>query len=129
MPLEQVRPILASDLAANCSSSAAHLEAALSIPDSRTSFAAAMSFLVSPTAMNGTGDSRTGVPPLMARSDAVAVDILWISVGSAPVCGVGAFRGSEIIRVRFGRCDKSLKFLKMKKRRFKGNSMDFGLVR
>lgn len=75
MPLAQVRPILASDLAANCSSSAAHLDAARSIPDSSTSFAAAMSFLVSPTAMNGTLDSKTGVPPLMARSDAVAVVI------------------------------------------------------
>lgn len=81
MPLEQVRPILASDLAANCSSSAAHLEAALSMPDSRTSLAAAMSFLVSPTAMNGTFDSKTGVPPLMARSDAVAVVMLGSPLG------------------------------------------------
>ncbi len=92
MPLEQVRPILASDLAANCSSSAAHLEAALSIPDSRTSFAAAMSFLVSPTAMNGTLDSKTGVPPLMARSDAVAVvivrDLRWGVVRRCVECGV-----------------------------------------
>lgn len=92
MPLEQVRPILASDLAANCSSSAAHLEAARSIPDSRTSLAAAMSFLVSPTAMNGTGDSRTGVPPLMARSDAVAVvivcDLRWGDVRRCVECGV-----------------------------------------
>lgn len=82
MPLEQVSPNLASVLAANCSSSAAHLLAARSMPDSRTSFAAAMSFLVSPTAMNGTFDSKTGVPPLMARVDAVAVVIL-VSPGVA----------------------------------------------
>ncbi len=80
MPLEQVRPILASDLAANCFSSSAHLVAALSMPDSRTSVAAAMSFLVSPTAMKGTFWSKMGVPPLMARSDKVAV-VIWCVSG------------------------------------------------
>lgn len=60
------------------------MEAALSIPDSRTSLAAAMSFLVSPTAMNGTFESKTGDPPLMARSDAVAVVIFKLLGGRAP---------------------------------------------
>jgi len=78
VPLAQVRPNLASDCLANSTSSAAHLEAALSIPDSSTSVAAAMSFLVSPTAMKGTFLSKIGVPPLMARSDAVAV-VIWCS--------------------------------------------------
>ena len=77
------------------------MEAALSIPDSRTSFAAAMSFLVSPTAMNGTLDSKTGVPPLMARSDAVAVvivrDLRWGVF--EPVCGV---RGSFTVYSKEG---------------------------
>jgi len=75
VPLEQVRPILASDLAANCFSSSAHLVAALSMPDSRTSVAAAMSFLLSPTAMKGIGASKMGVPPLMARVDVVGVAV------------------------------------------------------
>lgn len=99
MPLEQVSPILASDLAANCSSRAAHLLAALSIPDSRTSLAAAMSFLVSPTAMNGTLASKTGVPPLMARSDAVAVVIFGLLGGRAP-CVWSGFVDSQVKDMR-----------------------------
>jgi len=86
VPLAQVRPKLASDCLANSSSSAAHLLAALSIPDSSTSVAAAMSFLVSPTAMKGTFDSKVGVPPLMARSDAVAVVIWWSPVVDLTGC-------------------------------------------
>ena len=88
MPLEHVSPILASDFCANCFSSSAHLVAALSIPDSSTSVAAAMSFLLSPTAMKGTGASKMGVPPLMARVDVVAV-----AVGVVIFLSPGAFLG------------------------------------
>jgi len=75
VPFAHVSPNPESLSSAKRSSSAAHLLAALSIPDSSTSFAAAMSLGVNPTAMNGTIDSKTGVPPLIASDPLVAVVI------------------------------------------------------